>query len=304
MSKLVIDSIIKYLGQPLKKCGNELIWQCPVCMDKGKDNLKYNIAKNILYCFANPEHSKAILREINKIYDENYSKTKIMPMKYTTEPAILTQNQINNFENYMYKCNETLLLDKNLLKILYDKRGLTSTTVSMAKIGFDNTKNIWTIPTIKYSCDNSQIIGFEFRPYNLSKNGLYRTKGTPTELAMINDYYNDIDTLCVIEGYFDGYSLLQYLAEQKEDKFYHIVTPTNGIQTLLNHLLEIDYSRYKKFYLFIDNDDVSNNVKLKILEKYPQFEPINMTCGCKDFNEHYLNCIKGVKCQNQTVIKI
>ena len=40
MSKLVIDSIIKYLGQPLKKCGKELIWQCPICMDKGKDNLK------------------------------------------------------------------------------------------------------------------------------------------------------------------------------------------------------------------------------------------------------------------------
>ena len=60
-------------------------------------------------------------------------------------------------------------------------------------------------------------------------------------------------------------------------------------------LSEIDYSRYKKFYLFIDNDDVSNNIKLQILEKYPQFEPINMNCGCKDFNEHYLKCIKGRK---------
>ena len=295
MSKLVIDSIIKYLGQPLKKCGNELIWQCPICMDKGKDNLKYNIAKNILYCFANPEHSKAILREINKIYNENYSKTKIMLMKYTTEPAILTQNQINNFENYMYKCNETLLLDKNLLKILYDKRGLTSTTVSMAKIGYDKRKNVWTIPTIKYSCNDFEVVGFEFRPHNLSKNGLYRTKGTPNGLAMINDYYNCIDTLCVIEGYFDGYALLQYLTEQKEDKYYHIVTPSNGVRALLKYLQEIDYSKYKKFYLFIDNDDVSNNIKLQILEKYPQFEPINMNCGCKDFNEHYLKCIKGRK---------
>lgn len=271
MSKLVIDSIIKYLGQPLKKCGKELIWQCPICMDKGKDNLKYNIAKNILYCFANPEHSKAILREINKIYDENYSKTKIMPMKYTTEPAILTQNQINNFENYMYKCNETLLLDKNLLKILYDKRGLTSTTVSMAKIGYDKRKNVWTIPTIKYSCNDFEVVGFEFRPHNLSKKGLYRTKGTPNGLAMINDYYNCIDTLCVIEGYFDGYALLQYLTEQKEDKYYHIVTPSNGVRALLKYLQEIDYSKYKKFYLFIDNDDVSNNIKLQILTKIEFF---------------------------------
>lgn len=165
----------------------------------------------------------------------------------------------------------------------------------MAKIGYDKRKNVWTIPTIKYSCNDFEVVGFEFRPHNLSKSGLHRTKGTPNGLAMINDYYNCIDTLCVIEGYFDGYALLQYLAERQEDKYYHIVTPSNGVRALLKYLQEIDYSKYKKFYLFIDNDDVSNNIKLQILEKYPQFEPINMNCGCKDFNEHYLKCIKGRK---------
>lgn len=295
MRELEINNLIEYLGQPLKKCGNELIWQCPICMDRGKDNLKYNIAKNVLYCFANSEHAKTILKEINKKDKKDYTKYKTYPLKDITKPAILTQKQITNFENYMYECNATLLFDKNLLKLLYDKRGLTPTTVSIAKIGYDKRKNVWTIPTIKYSCNDFEVIGFEFRPHNLSKNGLYRTKGTPNGLAMINDYYNCIDTLCVIEGYFDGYALLQYLAERKEDKYYHIVTPSNGVRALLKYLQEIDYSKYKKFYLFIDNDDVSNNIKLQILEKYPQFEPINMNCGCKDFNEHYLKCIKGRK---------
>lgn len=295
MSKLVIDSIIKYLGQPLKKCGKELIWQCPICMDKGKDNLKYNIVKNVLYCFANSEHAKTILREINKKDKEDYAKYKTSTLNEIIEPSSLTQEQITNFENYMYECNATLLFDKNLLKLLYDKRGLTPTTVSMAKIGYDKRKKVWTIPTIKYSCNDFEVIGFEFRPHNLSKKGLYRTKGTPNGLAMINDYYNCIDTLCVIEGYFDGYALLEYLSERKEDKYYHIVTPSNGVRALLKDLQEIDYSKYKKFYLFIDNDDVSNKIKLQILEKYPQFEPINLNCGCKDFNEHYLKCIKGRK---------
>ncbi len=281
MREIEINNLIEYLGQPLKKCGNELIWQCPICMDRGKDNLKYNIAKNVLYCFANSEHAKTILKEINKKDNKDYSKYKTYPLKHITKPAILTQEQITNFENYMYECNATLLFDKNLLKLLYDKRGLTPTTVSMAKIGYDKRKNVWTIPTIKYSCNDFEVIGFEFRPHNLSKNGLYRSKETPNGLAIINDYYNCIDTLCVIEGYFDGYALLQYLTERKEDKYYHIVTPSNGVRALLKYLQEIDYSKYKKFYLFIDNDDVSNNIKLQVLEKYPQFEPINMNWAVK-----------------------
>lgn len=102
MRELEINNLIEYLGQPLKKCGNELIWQCPICMDRGKDNLKYNIAKNVLYCFANSEHAKTILKEINKKDNKDYAKYKTYPLKDITKPAILTQEQITNFENYMY----------------------------------------------------------------------------------------------------------------------------------------------------------------------------------------------------------
>ena len=195
MNKLEIEKIIKYLGQPLKKCGNELIWQCPYCKDRGKDNLKYNTVKNVLYCFANSDHAKSILSEIYKENNKKHLNINDKPIKSTLPPAISTEKQKENFENYMYKCNETLLFDKNLLNFLYEKRGLTSTTVSMTKLGYDKQKMIWTIPTIQYNCNGFQVIGFEFRPSDLSKNGLYRTTGTPTGLAMINEYYNDIDTL-------------------------------------------------------------------------------------------------------------
>lgn len=295
MSKLTLENVITYLGQPHKKCNHELIWQCPICKDRGKDNLKYNIDKNVLYCFANSDHSKTILKEININNGRFYIKDETSLINKPVEPANLTLEQTLKYEDYMYQCNEILLRDKNLLKFLYDKRGITPNTVSMTKLGYDKRKQIWTIPTIKYSCNSNHVIGFEFRPHNLSKIGLYRTKGSPSCLAMINDYYTGIDTLCVIEGYFDGYALLQYLSECKEDKYYHIVTPSNGVQSLMKFMPDINYNKYKKYYLFIDNDEVSNKIKSQIVEKYPQFEKINMICDCKDFNEHYLKCIKGRK---------
>lgn len=56
---------------------------------------------------------------------------------------------------------------------------------------------------------------------------------------------------------------------------------------------DIDFSCYKKFYLYIDNDEAGNSMAGKILEQYPMFERIITKCGCKDFNEHYMKCIKA-----------
>ena len=33
----------------------------------------------------------------------------------------------------------------------------------------------------------------------------------------------------------------------------------------------------------------------KIIEKYPMFKRIVTKCDCKDFNEHYIKCIKNQK---------
>ena len=54
----------------------------------------------------------------------------------------------------------------------------------------------------------------------------------------------------------------------------------------------IDFRKYKKFELFIDNDKTSCPIANKIIEEYPLFHQVELKCGCKDFNEHYLKCIK------------
>lgn len=155
-------------------------------------------------------------------------------------------------------------------------------------------KKRWVIPTFQYSTERANtILGFEYRPFNFSKEGLTREKGTPTGLAMINSYKPTMEILAVVEGYFDGYALYQHLKEQKQIKYYHIVTPSNGIQSLLKHVSQVDFSKYKKFCLYVDNDEEGNRVAEKIIAKYPIFERVTTECGCKDFNEHYLKCIKN-----------
>ena len=96
-----------------------------------------------------------------------------------------------------------------------------------------------------------------------------------------------------MEGYFDGYALFQYLTEMGKIDLYHIVTPSNGVNGLIKQIDEIDFTKYKKFELFLDNDEAGERVANKILEKNPFFNRVRLTCGCKDFNEHYLKCIKG-----------
>lgn len=179
------------------------------------------------------------------------------------------------------------------VRFLRQKRGLTAVTVKAVKIGIDEYKKCWVIPTFQYSTERSNIIlGFEYRPLNLGKDGLKREKGTPTGLAMINSYKPTTEALVIVEGYFDGYALYQHLYKKRQLKYYHIVTPSNGVQSLLKHISQVDFAKYKKFFLYLDNDEEGNKVAAKIIDRYPMFQRILTHCGCKDFNEHYLKCIK------------
>lgn len=199
-------------------------------------------------------------------------------------------------EQYMYECNADLLSDEDMLCILYNTRGISKKTVSETKIGYDKFKKLFVFPVIKYSCDEWQVIGFYFMSADFhSPKNFYKLPKTPTGMVMINDYNKRFtDCLCVVEGYIDGYTLLQYLTDNgRKDRLFHIVTSSGGVQDLIKYLPEIDYSKYKKYYLYLGNNEVSNQVKLQIFENYPQFEPVAQNCDCKNFNEHYLYCLKG-----------
>ena len=189
-------------------------------------------------------------------------------------------------------CNDYLLENDELLNLLYQKRGINKETVYNMNIGFEPHLNKWVFPNYGYRTgDGMEILGYEFRPKDFLKKGLCRSKGTPNNISAVNRYTKDTEILCIVEGFLDAYALWQHLNEHGQSSKYHIVTPTNGINSLPKHIARIEFDKYKKHYLFVDNDEVSRPIADKICAKYP-FENIRLTCGCKDFNEHYLRCIK------------
>ena len=76
MIELTLENLIEHLGEPVRQRGAEYEWQCPFCQDWHEDNLKFNENKGVLYCFANPEHSKTIIREICKKNKTFYRSNK------------------------------------------------------------------------------------------------------------------------------------------------------------------------------------------------------------------------------------
>lgn len=294
INNLNLELLTAVLGEPEKQSGDEYLWQCPLCKDTGRDNLKFNAVKGILWCFANESHAPQILKEMLKKGKINLKPANADYNSNDRYKHIFSIQKQIEFKIYMQECNEKLLTIDILPSILLKKRGLNLSTARDVKLGVDMNKKRWVIPTFQYSTERANaILGFEYRPFNFSKDGSTRSKGTPTGLAMINSYKPTMEVLAVIEGYFDGYALYQHLKEQKQIQYYHIVTPSNGIQSLLKHISQVDFSKYKRFCLYVDNDEEGNKVAEKIMAKYPIFERVTTTCGCKDFNEHYMKCIKG-----------
>ena len=289
--KLNIGQVLYYLTPYFNKVqGNEFIFQCPYCMDTGMDNLKFNEQKGILHCFANPEHSKKIFR---KIMSNPRLRSLSQPTQYEYQDDCIS---LTPEMQIYYACafdtrNDYLLDNDELLELIYKKRGITKKTVEFMNIGFSWQDAKWVFPNYGYRTDGGMnILGYELRPRDFSKKGICRSKGSPNNLSEVNSYSKDTEILCIVEGLLDAYTLWQYLNEKGQSFKYHIVTPTNGINSLPKYIDRIDFPKYKKCYLFVDNDEVSRPIADKICSKYP-FENISLSCGCKDFNEHYLKCI-------------
>ena len=294
MIEITLDLLINHFGQPTKKINNEHCWQCPYCEDSSKDNLMYNEQKNVLYCFANESHSANVLKDIfSKNKDKSYYVSKPV-LRHNPEKPIISKEKHQEFLLYRLKCNDELLNNEKALDFLYNKRGINKDTVEYCGIGLDKAKKRWVFPTFEFSHNTEiSITGFEYRPLDLSKNGLYREKNTPTCMAMINAHTPYKKCLAVLEGYLDSYVFAQHLKEQGQLENYHIATPSNGVSSIIKLMKEIDcnFNKYQRVYVYLDSDETSKPKMQEIKELYPDIKTIIMTCGCKDFNEHYLKCI-------------
>ena len=119
MNGLTLDILQNYLGEPESQSGDEYIWQCPLCKDTGRDNLKFNAAKGILWCFADESHAPQLLRKIlkknkNKIcfkhFNNDYENTDRYKRFFTIQKQM-------EFRTYMKECNEAL--QKSLMRVRF-----------------------------------------------------------------------------------------------------------------------------------------------------------------------------------------
>ncbi len=307
-----LDILIEYLGDNYKKIHNEYVWQCPLCAKEGADrhhdNLKYNISKGFLTCFRDPTHSYELRKELFAgLYRSGRENIQGCSDNLCQMESTMSDEKrielILKFNQYTDDFLKDKTEHKGIITQLETVRGLTFDTARDVGLGIKITRPdycnnygyMWAIPTIKYSTTEDEIanliMGFEYRPPDFSKDGLKREANCGTGLAMVNAFAEDTEILMILEGYLDCYAFWQHIKTLKQDKYYHIVTPCNGVNSLVKQIDEVDFTKYKKWILFLDNDSAGRTVAGAIKEKYPFFTDYYLSCGCKDFNEHLLKCI-------------
>jgi len=284
INNISFADVVAHLGNPVKTIGSESLFQCPICNDKGRDNLKYNHKKQILTCFANQEHSHEIFKNI-------INNVKEISFKPEIKKPIQEIHKASIDMDYIFKCEYELLNDVKAQNFMLKNRGITYETCSFMGIGIDRDKKCWVFPAFN---PKFQLIGAEYRPGDLSKNGLHKAARTYAELCPVNRVEN-AKNLIITEGFIDAYTLYQNLFKSGESSNWQVMTPSNGVNTLPNLIDKINPAKYDRIVFYLDNDDAGHNAieQIKLKVKF-NFEVKFNTCECcKDFNDYYLKHIRN-----------
>ena len=298
--ELTLNDIQEYLGQTGRKIGQEIVFQCPYCLDKAKDNLHFNEKKGILWCFANEQHNKDILSEImKKKYEAKRMENKEIPAYIKNQEKYLYYMELCNSallgtltKNWIDAVNEQDMFEDNEYNFYLDlinsdkprlareyleaQIGINKDTIKISGLGLDFFKNKWVFPIFDMSAN---LVGFEYRYKDLKQKKIWRQQGTPKCMAIV---YGCGKNLYICEGYKDSYLMIQILKHHNMLDNSIIVTSSNGVSHTLDVISNIQFSKYDNIYLCLDNDkikekvikngkpqDVSRQMTKAIIEKYP-----------------------------------
>ena len=280
-NNLTLDQVISILGQPTGKLGGEYVWQCPYCMDSHKDNMRFNERKGLLWCFADPEHSKEVLKKMNG----KESDYKPVAKSTNSVPKWVTMQE--KYVEYMVQCQEELLNNQELLDYVYKKRGLSKKVIDLVGLGFDSEANQFVIPIfgLKEGC---AITDFELRAYG-DKKVISRVGGGHNTVAVIYGTQK-AKTLYFTEGFLDGYALLQYLFDKNQTDFT-IYSCSHGAESLLKCLPAVNFSNFEEIKLMLDADEAGDKATKAILEYYPFIKDSRkflFDTGVKDIGDWFL----------------
>jgi 5S rRNA maturation endonuclease (ribonuclease M5) len=299
MFDITLNDIITLYGQPKDKAGSNYRQQCPYCIDSSKNNMLFDPDyvrntgyKGIVKCYVSDEHCSSIMRDITKYKKDQGFRPDI---KINHIPPKKKEIRINtHYHKYQYLTNKKLLQNKEAMEYIKNKWGLTKETIEFTGIGINTRKRTWVLPICN---TQGYLVGFETRDVGLKCGKEKRVRkitmkdGSCNCFAQINSEKGK-EILIILEGFKDAYTFWQYLHEQDQDQYYHIITPSTGVGTVLRLLRSFNLNQYKKVILFLDSDTESITIMKEAKKQYPFIDLKILNCGCKDFNEHYQKCIK------------
>lgn len=287
MLDITLEQLIGVLGEPTKRAGHQYYFRCPACAltggDRSGDNLLFNDRKGVLKCFACDDGAKYALHLINK----NSPQAKHTIKSVASKPVeSWWQANTNNLWQYWVEANDEMTKDAR--RWLNDC-GITNETIEEWLIGFDGNPSIVHIgPCVSFPMisinHNNQLVGFELR--QVGKNKVIRhTYDSPNCLCIIADN-KDATKLVICEGFKDAYSFMQILKKKNNLQQYTILTPSHGVNTIIGNLNALNFSRYTKCFLLLDNDEAGTKVTQEIKAQYKFFKDArSILKDHKDVNE-------------------
>lgn len=269
-----IEELREILGHETRSKYGTYYFRCPECAKYGKDtkgdNLVFNSSNGKLRCFACGEGQLTALRMIN----EHRQKTGYWKQSHKKEEVKEEKKQTwyelnkNELLQYMEEATDELLAAEPVVEWLYKKHGINKKTIKDCGIGLDEDKNAVCFPIFSMTHEQ-MLVGFEYRLLG-DKKQIWRTPQAPSCLAGVWGKMNAKNVI-INEGYKDAYCLKQMLELQDKARDYLILTPAHGCGDIINHLQDIDFSKFKTCYLLLDNDEAGDKATAEILEQYNFF---------------------------------
>lgn len=288
MLDITLEQIESVLGEKGRKVGRDYVFQCKVCMDKGKNNLIFSPEKGVLKCFSclNNEGGQYVLDLINE-QNPTKPKSNYVPTKKVEIKNVIPKWELNKEKYVEYMCltQDYLLNNDELLEYVYKKRGLTKKALDLLGWGFDHTENCFTIPifSLKYDC----ITDFELREKCAEKK-IRRVGGGCSTIAQIYGC-RKAKSLFITEGFIDGGVLYQWMSDRGQ-KDFTIYSCSNGVASLFNCLKEICFANFNEVKMILDNDVEGDKHTEKIIETYPFIQDKRgflKNKGVKDICDYY-----------------
>lgn len=290
MLDITVEQLTNVLGGPTKHVGHQYYFKCPACSASGNDthgdNLLFNERKQLLKCFACDEGARQVLRLINQ--QQPIQQVNRMTQHYNSK--LWWQSNRDNLWQYWALSYDEMT---NEARKWLNNCGIMDDTIQEWMIGFDSSPSIVKIgpcvcfPMISINHDN-QLVGFELRQINKEK-VIRHTYDSPKCLCMISDSIT-ATKLVICEGFKDAYSFMQIVKQKEQQQDFTILTPSHGVNSIIDSLKDVNFTRYKKCFLLLDNDDAGSDVTNKIMQEYRFFKDIRcLLKQYKDVNELWLN---------------